>query len=329
MRNLLVILSLGSSLALAQPLAPVTVKPAWTVKDMSLLGFTADGDAVVRPRSGSIQVLDIASGHVKRKAGFPLEADGAWPVAFTPDLQARAWLAGDALVMMSPAGVQRASSPGLRGTWGLKFSPDGKTLAVWNVNGYVQLWNVTTGERLHTLMLTGQPANVTFHPTRPVLAVSQRAGAGGHVTLWNTTEGKKILTFDDLLGSPDPFTFLPGGELLMGGGLFLLDLDPGSGVGAARTPQYLTKYTEPCSPQVVWKNCLRGFRRGSVSADGQSIGMNIARTPQHIPALLIYNKAGMLQKIVDTPGYVATLAPDGRHLLLGGFNGELAGASPP
>ncbi|WP_158591686.1 hypothetical protein [Deinococcus cavernae] len=57
--------------------------------------------------------------------------------------------------------------------------------------------------------------------------------------------------------------------------------------------------------------------------------MNIARTPQHIPALLIYNKAGMLQKIVDTPGYVATLAPDGRHLLLGGFNGELAGASPP
>ncbi|WP_147364141.1 hypothetical protein [Deinococcus cavernae] len=39
MRNLLVILSLGSSLALAQPLAPVTVKPAWTVKDMSLLAL--------------------------------------------------------------------------------------------------------------------------------------------------------------------------------------------------------------------------------------------------------------------------------------------------
>jgi WD40 repeat protein len=66
--------------------------------------------------------------------------------------------------------------------YSLAFSPDGKTLATADANGYVYLWNTASGRR--TATLTGAQANalaVAFSPDGHTLATE----GPGHIYLWN------------------------------------------------------------------------------------------------------------------------------------------------
>ncbi|GBF05418.1 WD40-repeat containing protein [Deinococcus aerius] len=324
----------------------VPVQPAWTLKNVSFLGFTEKGEVITRPfypGSGDAPQLERRRPRTGEREGlivFPEAGNDLGRLSFAPDLQTFAWLnkAADTLTVRMPQKRWTSSSPGLSGTQALTFSPDGRTLAAMNVFGYVQLWDVRKGERRATLLLHSQPRSLTFHPSRPLLAVNETWSEAGSVTLWNTDTGQKVLTVPGLKGTVRPFQFAPDGRLLVKQGFSVGFLELGLdrlgqgdwGLSWGLGPGAIPTYTEPCPPGLQARLCARGVRAVSFSADGSRVLLNIARTPQNVPASLLYDtKTGSLLKTFDTPGAFAVLAPDGRTLILNTFRGEVQGAPLP
>lgn len=336
-------LPLAALLALGlTPAHADSVGPAWTLENVRFLGFTDRGEVVTRAfgppgaEAPSLECRDPRTGESRGVVVFPEAGNDLGLLAFTPDLKVNAWLnrAGDVLTVRTPGRRWRASTPGLSGTWSLTLSPDGQTLAAMNVNGYVQLWDVRTEERRATLLLHSQPRGLAFHPSQPLLAVNETWAEGGSVTLWSTETGRKVLTVPGLTGTVRPFQFAPNGTLLVsrGFGVGFLDLaverlDQGDWGMSVRT---LPAYTEPCPRGIGVTTCARGVSGASFNADGSRVLLNFFRTPQNVPASLLYDtKTGRLLKTFDTPGAFAVLAPDGRTLILNTFRGEVQGAPLP
>ncbi|GAA5511521.1 hypothetical protein Dcar01_00232 [Deinococcus carri] len=330
------LLPTAALLALGLTAAAVAVQPAWTLKKTSFLGFTDRGEVVTR--AGAAPVLerrDPRTGEVLGTVVFPEAGNDLGLLAFTPDRKTQAWLnrAGDRLTVRTPAGRWEASLPGVRGTQALVFSPDGRTLAAMNAYGYVQLWDVAGGKRRATLRLHSQPRSLTFHPSRPLLAVNEALGAGS-VTLWNTDTGHQVLTVPGLSGVLHPFQFAPDGTLLAGvgysAGFLQLGLDRLGQGDWGVSLRKLPTYTEPCPPRSLAKVCARGVRSASFNADGSRVLLNISRTVQNIPAALLYDsKTGRLLKTIDGTDAWATLTPDGRGLILNNWEGKVQGAPLP
>lgn len=319
----------------------VPVQPVWALKNTLFLGFSAEGEVVTRPFSSAggpaaeVEGRDARTGKVSTRITFPEAGDDLGLLAFTPDLKTFAWLnrLGDVLTVQTPARHWTSDLPGLRGTEALVFSPDGRTLAAMNVNGYVQLWDVPKGERRATLLLHSQPRSLTFHPSRPLLAVNETRTAGS-VTLWDTDTGQKVLTVPGLTGVLRPFQFALDGTLFTrvgySVGFFQLALDRLEQGDWGMSVRTLPTYTEPCPPGIQAKVCARGVRAASFNADGSRVLLNILRTPQNVPASLLYDsKTGRLLKVIDTPGARVTLTPDGQGLILNTFQGEVQGVPLP
>lgn len=320
----------------------VPVQPAWTLKNVSFLGFNEKGEVITRPYhpgSGDAPQLERRNPRTGEREGttvFPEAGNDLGRLSFTPDLQTFAWLnrAADTLTVRTPEKRWTSSTPGLSGTWSLEFSPDGQTLVATNVNGYVQLWDVQRGEHRATLLLHSQPRSLTFHPSRPLPAVNETGSEAGSVILWNTDTGRKVLTVPGLTGTVRPFQFAPDSTLLIGAGYSVGFLGLGlerlgqGGWGLSR--RTLPTYTEACPPGIGLKLCAGGVRYASFNADGSRVLLNIARTAQNVPASLLYDtKTGRLLKVIDTPGAGASLSPDGRTLILSTYQGEVQGAPFP
>ena len=102
------------------------------------------------------------------------------------------------------------------------FSPDGSLLAAANRQGYVTLWDTTTGSEVHT-PLSADPAKgsteggvfaIAFTPDGKLLAA---AGVDGHVTFWNTATGSAArppIVADSSGGGVSGLAFSPDGKLL-------------------------------------------------------------------------------------------------------------------
>lgn len=106
----------------------------------------------------------------------------------------------------SPTTVLHAASP----VYDLAINQD-HTLAAAEANGTIELWNVTSGQALHTLSsrhsTTGPMNAVVFDPVRPTLLVS--AGNGGPLQLWDTGTGQPVSTLALPLGrSSSPISSL-------------------------------------------------------------------------------------------------------------------------
>ncbi|HWP47493.1 MAG TPA: WD40 repeat domain-containing protein [Candidatus Limnocylindrales bacterium] len=90
------------------------------------------------------------------------------------------------------------------------FSPDGKLLALKDELGKVALWNVESGQVLHTVFSTGR---VLFSPDGRIL-VSEGADENHSLTLWDVAGGQIIKTLSESGYVTSSIAFSPDGKLL-------------------------------------------------------------------------------------------------------------------
>src|SRR5262249_51253590 len=95
------------------------------------------------------------------------------------------------------------------------FSPDGKLLAIGNVNGPTRINDVATGEVLHLLPPT-HSHEIKFSPDGKILAVAYDDGS---VRLWDVSGG--TLLNGQATGTRTPFAlnWPPAGDVLVTAGL--------------------------------------------------------------------------------------------------------------
>ena len=130
--------------------------------------------AVREVGGNAVELYDAASGQLRRTVRLPPEVLLNVAPAISPDgrwlavaIQTEAATGEGRLGLLSTTDpVYRffLKSAGLSGTSALAFSPDGTRLAVGNRNGYAQLWNLDTRERLSTVKGKGVPLDLAFSP---------------------------------------------------------------------------------------------------------------------------------------------------------------------
>jgi WD40 repeat protein len=96
--------------------------------------------------------------------------------------------------------------------WAVAFSRDGKVLASASVDRTVRLWDVATGNELHTLRgHTSEVRAVAFHPDGRLLA------SGGHdktIKLWDPRTGELLRTLTGHTSNITSLAFAPNGSVL-------------------------------------------------------------------------------------------------------------------
>jgi WD40 repeat protein len=97
----------------------------------------------------------------------------------------------------------------------VEFSPDGKTLAVGNRNSVTTLFDISSGERLHTLD-RGSSQELKFSPGGRVLAVTY---VDGTLALWRCADGALLRTAKPAAQELFTVNWSPNGEVLATAGL--------------------------------------------------------------------------------------------------------------
>jgi WD40 repeat protein len=105
---------------------------------------------------------------------------------------------------------------------GVAYSPDGKNLVTTGGTLYqpnsaseVVIWDMTTKQKIHTLLgATSWVYQATFSPDGRTLAAS---GGDGAVTLWKVATGEMIARLPGHHGFVEPVTFSSDGEILAAG----------------------------------------------------------------------------------------------------------------
>jgi WD40 repeat protein len=108
----------------------------------------------------------------------------------------------------------------------LLFSPDNKIIGTINGNSMVELWNVTSGERINTLDQYSKSVNaIAFSPDSKSVAFASKDGT---VKSYNILTGEKILNFSQSSDEIMDVAFSSDGKILAStsiGGLTLWDVD--------------------------------------------------------------------------------------------------------
>ena len=154
------------------------------------VAFTADGKTLVANTASGLRLWDVASG--KERLARPPEVGFELTTAVSPDgrlLATGDWmdravsvwdLSDGRLVRWLPLGGET------RYVRDLAFSPDGRTLSAAQFKGFIQFWDVATGQERRVVQLGDLPTprlNPPFYfrlsgfPGRPA---GHHAGAGVH-----------------------------------------------------------------------------------------------------------------------------------------------------
>lgn len=100
------------------------------------------------------------------------------------------------------------------------FSLDGRRLASAELGNQVRVWEVSTGEALHTLVYGEDPEQfiwrVIFSPDGVILAAGS---SDGTITLWDAASGELLRTFPAHARAVTALAFSPDGRILASGSL--------------------------------------------------------------------------------------------------------------
>jgi WD40 repeat protein len=174
--------------------------------------------------SGDIVVWDVRRGEIRERFpgpagevyGLAVSSDGRTLYSTAPDARMRIWdLAGDRrLDTRFDAGrpmILDDQSPK-----GLALSPDGRTFAVTQADGTLDLMDARTlAVRRRLRVQRDATLGVEFSPDGRLLAVS---GEGARVTLWDARSLTRIRELEGLKGFSQEVAFSPDGRLLAAGG---------------------------------------------------------------------------------------------------------------
>ena len=191
---------------------------------VSRLVFTPDRRTLVTSHEdGQVLVWDVARGQLRERLrghdrghvwGLQIAADGRTLYSVGEDERALVWdLAGDRrLIRHFDAGPPFFVDPGDRSPRGIAVSPDGRTVAVTQTDGSVDLIDPQTlRPRRSVHALDGFAAAVAFSPDGQLLAV---AGEGGQVTLWDARTLQPAGELRGLSTTSQALAFSPDGRLL-------------------------------------------------------------------------------------------------------------------
>ena len=176
------------------------------------VAFAPDGITLASASDDeTIKVWDVASGSERQTISG--HSSQVRSVAFSPD--------GSRLVSNSYNSVkvwETQSGNPLQSTslsdqvWSSAFSPDGTRMATTSGKGRIDLWEVSTGDLLHTLHdHTDKVLEVAFSPDGALLA----SGSGDEtVKLWEVQSGNLLQTFTGPVSLVSGVAFSPDGSLL-------------------------------------------------------------------------------------------------------------------
>ena len=191
------------------------ISVAFSPEGTTLASASVDGYSFIH-----VTLWDVATG--RRLRTFGDHAEAVYSAAFSPDGTTLALGFEDGSVALWDVttgkqlrvlvehsdSTERPALPVID----LAFSPDGTTLASMLPKDIV-LWNVVTGERLHTLEGDILLFSLAFSPDGTMLA----SGAGAYVILWDIMTGERLCTLEGHTEVVYSVAFSPDGTALASG----------------------------------------------------------------------------------------------------------------
>lgn len=229
------------------PNTSTTIAASWfddgTSFELKALAFTPNGEKLVIRNAGTstTEIWNIATDRPPQRLTGVASLWG--PISLTPDgrvlaTQSNSPNAADlwnthtseqiATLKASKNWIDKLS------TWfhssmiyALGFAPDGKTLAVGTANKEIQLWNITTHQRVGTLKAHKHVVcELVFSPDNTILASGD---TGGEIHLWKLPIGNHLATYEGHKSYVRTLAFAPDGKTLASisghdGTIFLWDI---------------------------------------------------------------------------------------------------------
>jgi WD40 repeat protein/DNA-binding SARP family transcriptional activator len=269
---------------------------------------------VAADESGEIVAWDVARGAIRERFpgpegdihGLAVSSDGRTLYNVAPDARMRIWdLAGDRRLDTRfdagpPLVIEDDQSPK-----GVALSPDGRTVAITQLDGSVNLVDARTLETRASVRSPSRPAlGVDFSPDGRLLAVT---GEGARVTLWDARTLAPAGELKGLRGYSQEVVFSPDGELVAAGG----DHD-----GRQRVLVWDVRARRPTGAEFGIYGASLAF-----SPDGRLLAANGLEDPVEVRDA----RSGRLVARLDTGDFVRTVAfsPDGRLLAVGRYGGTV------
>ncbi|MXV73839.1 hypothetical protein F4Z99_06140, partial [Candidatus Poribacteria bacterium] len=217
------------------------------------VSFSPDGKTLASADLTSISLWSVETGQRLRTLTAPDLPDLVVTcVAFNPDGKTLAsigssivhlWDVDTGNLLHTLVGKRHGVSNAIQGVSPLRviFSPDGKTLASTTIypHDLLQLWDVETGDLLHTLEHEHYFTDVAFSPDGKMIASAIGGRDGQILYFWDVETGQRLRTFTEhgydinsIAFSPDGQTLAIGSQYTIqgddGGDLTLWDLDTGT-----------------------------------------------------------------------------------------------------
>jgi WD40 repeat protein len=262
--------------------------------------LTASSDKVVK-------VWDVDT--QQERGSLPGYSNGLVSTVCSPNGYPLAWGATDGTIYLKPAFDQACLrlKRHVAAVRGLMFSLDGRMLASTSEDQTVQVWDVATGRRKHTLAgHTGAGLCVAFSRDGKRLASGAEDGS---LRLWDVSAEKELRVLKGHIGPVRCVTFTPDGKVISG--------------GDDRTVRCWDAVSG--KPLVVLKGHLGTVWSVSVTSDGQRLATATGTTSPRgaaVPGEVRLWDLVTQKELVTLKGHKALVrcvafSPDGRALASG------------